>query len=317
MNYTRVTYDEPHAGRTRQILKAHPEVKALYGVWIALVVASQFVAAFLLKDTPWWAVLAGAWLFGAFADHALFVLIHECAHNLAARKPASNKLLAILANLPGVVPSAIAFRHYHLLHHKYQGELGWDADLAGPKEAAWVGDSTVRKIIWFTFFSLIEGLVRPLRVRRVFLLDRWGALNLAATVGAAGAVFYFWGFGAFAYLLLSTFFSVGLHPVGGRWIQEHYIVKPNQETYSYYGPANAIAFNVGFHNEHHDFMSIPWPNLPKLKALAPEFYDPLHAHRSWSGLLLRFLFDRKLTLFSRVVRPDHDQAVEAPVEKAA
>ena len=46
--------------------------------------------------------------------------------------------------------------------------------------------------------------------------------------------------------------------MGARWIQEHYLTHGEQETYSYYGPLNTVAFNVGFHNEHHDFPSVPW-----------------------------------------------------------
>ena len=59
---------------------------------------------------------------------------------------------------------------------------------------------------------------------------------------------------------------------------------------------------MGYHNEHHDLPSIPWNNLPKLRALAPEFYDGLKYHPSWSVLLFQFIFDKRYTLFSRIER---------------
>ena len=55
---------------------------------------------------------------------------------------------------------------------------------------------------------------------------------------------------------------MGLHPLGARWIQEHYLVHGEQETTSYYGILNVPALNVGYHNEHHDFPSVPWNRLP-------------------------------------------------------
>jgi hypothetical protein len=36
--------------------------------------------------------------------------------------------------------------------------------------------------------------------------------------------------------------------------------------------------------------------------MAPELYEPLHFHRSWSVLLWRFLSDPGITLYSRVIR---------------
>ena len=107
---------------------------------------------------------------------------------------------------------------------------------------------------------------------------------------------------AFAYLTLSLFASIGLHPIGARWIQEHYVVREGQETYSYYGPNNRLALNVGFHNEHHDFMMIPWNRLPRLREMAPSYYDDLFYHTSYTKLLARFLFDPELSLYSRIVR---------------
>jgi sphingolipid delta-4 desaturase len=95
---------------------------------------------------------------------------------------------------------------------------------------------------------------------------------------------------------------VGLHPLGGRWIQEHYLTDSPQETYSYYGPLNKLAFNVGYHNEHHDFSYIPWNKLPEIKRIAPEYYETLTYHTSWSSLVWKFLSDPEISLFSRVIR---------------
>ena len=106
-------------------------------------------------------------------------------------------------------------------------------------------------------------------------------------------------------MILSLFFSIGLHPLGARWIQRHYLVsKGDQETFSYYGSLNAVTFNVGYHNEHHDFPSVAWNRLPRIRAAAPEVYEDLTAHTSWARLLVRFLFDRNISLYSRIVRED-------------
>ncbi len=302
------TVPEPHRERTRRLLAAHPEAKSLQGHLPAsgaiavAVVAFQLALAWLLRDEPWWLVLAVAWAVGAVADHALWVLIHEAAHNLIFRASWPNAVAAMVANLPIIFPGAIAFRRYHLLHHAWQGDPDVDADLPSDLEVRLVGRSTWRKALWLLFYFLVQGL-RATRLK-IKLWDGWYAANLAVQAGLVAAVLVLAGWTALLYLFLSSAFAIGLHPVGARWVQEHFLVFPGkQETFSYYGPLNVVALNVGYHVEHHDLMRVPWTRLPWLTRLAPEMYQPLHSHRSWSRLLWRFLTDPAVALTSRVVRP--------------
>merc|ERR1719159_2313060 len=107
---------------------------------------------------------------------------------------------------------------------------------------------------------------------------------------------------AMLYLLLSTFFAGSIHPTSGHFLAEHYVMDGKTETYSYYGPLNMLAYNVGYHNEHHDFPNIAWSNLPKVREVAPEFYDDLPQCKSWPGLILRYIFDDSISPYSRVKR---------------
>ena len=59
---------------------------------------------------------------------------------------------------------------------------------------------------------------------------------------------------------------------------------------------------MGYHNEHHDFMGIPWNNLPKLTRLAPEFYRGLRWYSSWTWVLFNFIFNPQMTIYNRIVR---------------
>lgn len=307
LEFARSTEKEPHLARARAILVAHPELKALCGhtpitaLFVFALVGMMVGLAVLMKDQPWWAILAVSWLVGAVVNHGLWVLIHECTHNMVFKSPRLNAMLQMFANLPILFPAAISFRKYHLLHHRFQGDPELDADLASPLEAKLIGNSTLRKAFWMLFFWAFQAS-RVGRLKRVPFFDGWYVANLLLQVGFIAAVVWWLGWSALAFLFLSSIFSIGLHPVGARWIQEHYLVKPDQETYSYYGPFNLVAFNVGYHNEHHDVMRVPWTRLPKVRAIAPEFYENLHSHSSWTKLWLQFLFDPKLSLYSRMTR---------------
>lgn len=300
---------EPHRLRTRQILKQHPQVRDLIGknprsfYAIVGIVTLQIGLAGLLANQSWWWIVGVAYLVGAFADHALFVLIHECAHKLIFKSKIANRLAGLLANVPQIFPSSVSFERYHIKHHSFQGIHELDADLPNRWEARLINNYFVGKAIWFLFYPFFQAL-RISRLKEIKPFDGWTALNWLVQIVFVAAMWWFLGGKAVAFLTLSFFFSVGLHPLGARWIQEHYLTHGEQETYSYYGPLNKVAFNVGYHNEHHDFPSIPWNKLPQLKSAAPSYYDSLSSHKSWTLLFLRFLFSRELSLFSRVVRKD-------------
>ena len=227
-------------------------------------VALQLAIAYILRDQAWWMVLIAAYGVGAFANHALFVLIHEFTHNMVFKSKVANLWGGIMCDLPNAFPSSAAFRKYHLKHHAFQGHYDIDADLASKWEAKLIGSNFIGKSFWLLFFPLFQA-VRPPRLKEIKFQSSWIWVNLLTVLAFDVVVYMIAGPMAILYFVASFFFSVGLHPLGARWIQEHFLVAPPQETYSYYGPLNYLAFNVGYHNEHHDFAYVPWVNLPKIK----------------------------------------------------
>ena len=298
---------EPHIKRTKDIIKKYPQIKKLMGrnpytfFYILGIVTIQIGISIVLKDQSWWLLLLAAYAIGAFANHALFVLIHECTHNMVFQSRIANLWAGILCDLPNVLPSSVQFRKYHLKHHAFQGHYDIDADIPSVWEAKLIGNSFVGKAVWLLFFPVFQ-LTRPPRLREIQFSSLWVWIDLVVVLLFDVALIYWFGLMPILYLASSFFFSVGLHPLGGRWIQEHYLVNQDQETYSYYGPLNKLSFNVGYHNEHHDFSYVPWNKLPEIKRMAPEYYDTLESHTSWSKLVWKFLTDKEMSLFSRTIR---------------
>ena len=302
----------PHPPRRRAILAAHPEVAALIGrnpataLIILAVVAGQIVIAAGLGALGlgfWWLALIVAFCVGAFANHAMYVAIHEATHNCIFSSNDLNKWVAILADLPNTLPTAMGFRCYHTKHHSHLGDYDYDADLPSHWEARLFGASALGKTAWVFFFPILQ-LTRIPRLRgSVPIWTRWTVINAGLVLVFDGAILIFAGPNALLYLFASFWFSVGgLHPLAGRWLQEHFTSDASQETFGYYGPLNRIALNIGYHNEHHDFTDVPWTRLPRLKEMAPEFYGGLKTHKSWSGLVIKFIFDPHFTLYTRVDR---------------
>ncbi len=310
-NFHKSQIDQPHPQRTKEIMRAHPEVRTLIGrnPWTAAImlfilslqVGMAYVMGRVLPAEYWWVAPIAAWCIGAFANHTMYVIIHEATHNLVFMSRTANRWVAMMADLPNLVPGSMGFVVFHLKHHAHQGDYDQDADMANDWEARLIGNTAIGKALWLLFFPVFQ-VTRPARLKSINMWSKWTWINLGMAIVFDVAITYFCGWVGLLYLVCSFFFSIGLHPVGGRWIQEHYTFEGGQETFSYYGPINIIALNVGYHNEHHDFPSIPWNNLPKLRAMAPEYYDNLKYHTSWAAIWWQFITDSRFSLFSRVER---------------
>jgi sphingolipid delta-4 desaturase len=305
--------DEPplHTIRRREIAARHPRVRELMvknplsALWIVLLVAAQWLVAAQMPGASVWIIFATAILFGAFVNHALYVMIHECTHSLVFRSARLNRVFGILCDFALVLPSAMGFHKYHLMHHRYLGQYEMDPDILSHGEARLIGNSAWRKALW-VFLLPVSQALRPSKLsklRGIKLWDGWIVANLILILALDAAIALLLGPAALGYLALSTLFALGLHPLGGRWIQEHHVTCEGQDTYSYYGPLNRVCFNMGYHNEHHDFPNVPWNHLPKVRRLAGESYAGLASYDSWIAVLWHFIFDPAMSGYSRIVHP--------------
>jgi sphingolipid 4-desaturase/C4-monooxygenase len=296
---------EPHFHRRKQIMNEVPEVKKLFGIdpflkykAIFVLLLQLAIPVFFLPENLYLFALLVV-LVGATLSQILFLAIHEITHDLAFESPALNNVLAIIVNFPIVFPFSMAFKVYHAKHHWHQGKDGVDTDLPTEEEAL-LFKGLFGKLIWLVnqilFYAIRPLLVYPLKP------DKWQVINLVVQLILVGIFYQFVGIAGFIYLIASLFVAGGLHPIAGHFIAEHYVFKEGQETYSYYGFLNKITFNVGFHNEHHDFPNIPGSRLPALKKLAASHYDHLYSHTSWSKVLWRFVSEESMTLYARIKR---------------
>lgn len=105
-------------------------------------------------------------------------------------------------------------------------------------------------------FQILFYALRPTFIRSQ-RLTRWHLLNIV--VQLVFDYFLVKNFGArpLIYLIASSFFAGSLHPCAGHFIAEHYLWDGmEQETFSYYGPLNVLAYNVrsNFHLSFQQFM---------------------------------------------------------------
>lgn len=208
---------------------------------------------------------------------------------------------------------------YHLTHHKSLGVDGLDTDLPTAVEAIFL-DSLLGKAFFCTFQILFYA-IRPMTVYQL-PFTRIHVLNILAQATFDFVLVRFAGPSALGYLIASSFLAGSLHPCAGHFIAEHYVLgkfaatapnssklAPVPETFSYYGSLNLLTYNVGFHNEHHDFPAVAWTRLPTLHKIAKEFYVDLPSHQSWVRVIWQFICDEEVGLWCRVKRKEGGRKV--------
>jgi len=313
-DFTWMANEEPHRSRRTEILRKYPEIKTLYGhEWrtrymVAATVILQTGLAATLVTTSWPLFLTVIYLVGATANHSLFLAIHEWSHNLGFKKPFHNQIASAFANLPIGVPYSASFKPYHMDHHRNQGVHGLDTDIPHPIEANIIQNRIYFKVLYMltqlVFYALRPTIIKPLKPTRMM------AFNLTLQLTYDASLVYCFGINALLYLLISTVVCGSFHPTAGHFLSEHLEVVRGIETYSYYGPLNYVTYNVGYHNEHHDFPFVPWSRLPDVKRIAAEYYDPLPVCESWVGIIWMYVTDPKLGAYSRVKRMERVSATE-------
>lgn len=314
-NFHHTNLGEPHRLRRKEMLKKYPEIRSLMGFdrRIALmnfiIVSIQLTLAFFIQDIfaendfsfkDWILYLLFTYFIGGTLAHWASMAIHEAAHNLTAKTLWGNRLVGLTANLIMIVPAAMSLRKHHPHHHVNMGVLGKDQDIPRGWVKNWVGNSPLRKFLWVTFYILFA----VVSTGRLGKQNKYEFLNIIIQIIFNLFIFFYIGPYAFYYLCLSMFCGHTFNPIAAHFIHEHYSDDGSQETFSYYGPINWITYNVGYHTEHHDFMNIPGTRLPKLKKIAPEYYDSIVSHKSWFLVHLNFIFNKKYGHFCRITR-DH------------
>jgi len=296
---------EPHFDRKKQILSKYPQIKSLYGhdpvikYKVLVLISIQLLSLHLLHDTSLFLRIFMCYTLSGSINHMLTLSMHEASHNTVAKGRLSNRLLGIISNLTMGIPASASFRRYHLEHHRYQGEDQIDVDIPSTAEGK-IFRTKLRKLLWCflqpLFYSLRPIFISPKKP------NKWEYINISATVIFDSFIYSNYGLSGLFYLICGTLLGMGLHPCAGHFISEHTVYNESQETYSYYGPLNWLTFDVGYHNEHHDFPFISGKKLKDVRIIASEFYDCLPMYHSWCKVIYDYVMDGKIGPYNRMKR---------------
>ncbi len=310
-----------HNQMRREVIKAHPEVRALTGpnpytaFAVPILLAVHWTAAWAVSDTNLLVVFLVSFFFGQVVIHATGTLVHETAHRLIFKGRLPKLLFDLgLEMVLASFAKQLTYQHQHVSsHHKHIGDYAQDyehEDICvfqartqfGRKHPLLQKGVTIVTLLvnllplgflvsdelYPRFYGWVTG--RPIRdtnrevnPTRPSPWEKWGFIACSLAIN----VFLFWAFGVLGWLYHIWSLSLFLGKCGvtnlGQSLSEHQGNDASNPTMSTYWWGNWFLFNTGYHNEHHTFSNVPWTRLPRLKAAAPEVFSNT-SKRTYFGL---------------------------------
>ncbi|TWT94452.1 fatty acid desaturase [Stieleria varia] len=155
-----------HRDRAKQMIKAHPEIKGLIGnnpytfIWCILFTGAQIGVAAAAGMVSWWLVPVLAYFIGAWINICLFMLAHECNHNLVFKKTAPNRWLYTLTTMPMFLSG---HHTWWVEHHVHHNDLGAKKDFVKRRRSFML--LTRQQVLWKTegpLYKAFSWLATPL-----------------------------------------------------------------------------------------------------------------------------------------------------------
>jgi sphingolipid 4-desaturase/C4-monooxygenase len=284
-----------HLERRKKIISEYPEIKSLmapyfntFYIGFFVVIIQIYLGSILANKS--YNFIKGLILFNIFftLHHLLIMVIHEVTHNIVFRNIKYNKLFLLYLNIPLILPFSLLYKRFHLVHHSLLNKVS-DPDIPIDLEMKYIKNRIIR-FFWAFFYTLFYAIRPFIKNRKIYKDD---IINYICQVVIVSILYKVVGkYGIILMLTNSLFLACGIHPLSVHSLIEHSSDK--QETVSYYGMLNYLMMNVGYHVEHHDFPNIPWINLPKIRKIAPEYYDKLYYRKSIIKEIFYFILDSKV-----------------------
>ena len=161
-------------------------------------------------------------------------------------------------------------------------------------------DSAWRKALWVALLGLSQAL-RPLKVKGVKALDRWIIANILVIAAVDLLILVAIGPGAGVpgpVHVLRARAAPGRRPVDPGALRDQ---KGSGDLFLLWSVEPDL-LQHGLSQRASRLRRDSLEQSAKLKKLAPDYYDSLASYRSWTGVLLKFIFDPSMSTYSRVVR---------------
>jgi sphingolipid delta-4 desaturase len=264
-----------HRERAKAMIKAHPEIKDLFGndpstaFWCLAAAGSQIGIAMAVSHGPWWLMLLVAYFIGTSINIMLFQLGHECVHNLVFKRQSWNRVMFTFTTLPMFLSGHHTWWAEHLVHHN---DMGAKKDFISRRRTFFLATRmtspmflpysafmlvtqagrSIVGLVMYVFGSLLRGRLKPGKLTLAVLADEhlvsgyekegftgWAVWYPFANLAMCGLLYAYGGWISVVYLLASQAFFTGfLHPYCLGWvlgISHFHGARKYQPTASHYG----------------------------------------------------------------------------------